>query len=538
MEITNPIIKGFNPDPSIAKVNGKYYLATSTFEWFPGIQIFESTNLKSWQLIARPLDSVSKLDMKGDPDSGGVWAPDLSYHDGKFWIIYSDCKVAVGVFKDVHNYLITSDSIAGPWSDPVYLGDSGCDASLFVDENTGKAYIVNRYWDPRPYNHHFYGIELTEFDFQTMQLLTETSRIIFKGTDAKYVEGPHIYQKDGWYYLFAAQGGTHYEHQEVVARSHELDGPYEVQPGDPFLTTVDNPYHPFQKAGHGDIVQDDDGNYYYFHLLARPVHRDNQSFLSPRGYCPLGREVGIQNMEWQTGEWPHIIGGHNGQLTIHGPNVKKSTNVKTYEIKDEFESTSLNINFQTLRVPFSQFGSLTDRPGYLRLYGRESLNSTFVQAHVARRWESLNFEAETCVEFEPMNIQQLAGMSNYYNTQNWSALTILWDDEVGKALDVWQSDHDNVTSHLKQNVVKIPNSVERIYLKTIVKNNQFWYKYSFDGEKWTEIGHPIPTYKLSDEYIQENYGADFTGAFVGMFNIDGIGVNQPADFDYFKYLEH
>lgn len=537
MKIKNPIIKGFNPDPSIVKVDQTYYLATSTFEWFPGVQIFESKDLKNWKLVTHPLADREMLDMRGDPDSGGVWAPDLSYHNGKFWLIYSDCKVSAGIFKDVHNYLITSENIDGPWSKPIYVGDSGCDASIFVDQQSEKMYIVNRYWDPRPYNHHFYGIELTEYSPDKESLLTETSQIIFKGTDAKYVEGPHIYQKDGWYYLFAAQGGTHYEHQEVVARSKSLYGEYEVQPNGPFLTTFDAPYHEYQKAGHGDIVADLEGNYYYVHLIARPLHRSNESFLNPRGFCSLGREVAIQNIIWKHGEWPQIVGGKHGREIIEGPNIEENKFSPTFKEIDHFDESDLNINFQTLRIPFNEIGSLKARKGYLRLYGKESLNSTFVQAHVARRWESLNFNSETCIEFNPTNIQQMAGITNYYNTQNWSVLAVIWDEKRGKSLDIWQSDHGNVSSFFGRNVVQVPNEIDRIYLRSSVRGDHYFYSYSFDGKDWEKIDNDIPTYKLSDEYILETYKADFTGAFVGMVNIDGIGINNPADFDYFKYQE-
>ena len=148
MKIQNPVLPGFNPDPSICRVGDDYYIATSTFEWFPGVQIHHSKDLVNWHLITHPLDKVSFLDMKGNPNSGGIWAPDLSYADGKFWLIYTDVKVVDGMWKDCHNYLITSESIFGPWSDPVELNGSGFDASLFHDAD-GRKYLVNMYWDQR-----------------------------------------------------------------------------------------------------------------------------------------------------------------------------------------------------------------------------------------------------------------------------------------------------------------------------------------------------------------------------------------------------
>ena len=182
MKIINPILKGFNPDPSICRVGEDYYIATSTFEWFPGVQIHHSKDLKNWQLIKHPVERESQINMRGNSDSGGVWAPALSYSDGKFWLIYSNVKVVEGdVFKDVNNYLITCDTIDGEWSDPIYLNSSGFDPSLFHDED-GKKYLVNMVWDYRSYNHRFYGISLQEYDHKKQKLIGD-SKIIFKGTE-------------------------------------------------------------------------------------------------------------------------------------------------------------------------------------------------------------------------------------------------------------------------------------------------------------------------------------------------------------------
>lgn len=162
MKITNPVLKGFNPDPSICRAGEDYYMAVSTFEWFPGVQIYHSKDLVHWRLAARPLQKTSQLDMKGNPDSGGVWAPCLSYADGQFWLIYSDIKVVDGPFKDGHNYLVTADEVDGEWSDPVRLNSSGFDPSLFHDPS-GKKYVLNMLWDHREKHHSFAGIALQEY---------------------------------------------------------------------------------------------------------------------------------------------------------------------------------------------------------------------------------------------------------------------------------------------------------------------------------------------------------------------------------------
>ena len=218
MQISNPVLTGFHADPSMIRVGDTYYIANSTFEWFPGVRLHESKDLVHWNTLPSPLSRVSQLDMKGNPSSGGIWAPDLSYADGRFWLIYTDVKVVNGAFKDCVNYLVTADDIRGPWSDPIRINGVGFDSSLFHDDD-GRKYLVQQTWDFREYHHSFNGITLTEFDVDAMRLKPETARTIWDGTAVKVVEGPHLYRKDGWYYLFAAEGGTQYEHQESVARS-------------------------------------------------------------------------------------------------------------------------------------------------------------------------------------------------------------------------------------------------------------------------------------------------------------------------------
>ncbi|EAC9531802.1 glycoside hydrolase 43 family protein, partial [Listeria monocytogenes] len=189
--ITNPILTGFHPDPSICRAGEDYYIATSTFEWFPGVRIFHSKDLKNWRLISTPVNRVSQLNMLGNPDSGGVWAPNLSYSDGRFWLIYSDVKTQSNSWKDVNNYLITCETIDGDWSEPIYMNSSGFDPSLFHDDD-GKKYFLNMVWDYRPTNHSFYGIALQEFDWQAKKLVGQP-KIIFKGTERKLTEAPVMY---------------------------------------------------------------------------------------------------------------------------------------------------------------------------------------------------------------------------------------------------------------------------------------------------------------------------------------------------------
>lgn len=537
MKIKNPILRGFNPDPSIVRVDDTYYLATSTFEWWPGVQIHMSKDLAHWKLITHPLNEKRLLDMTGNLDSGGIWAPDLSYYDGKFYLVYTDVKVTDGSFKDCINYLITAEDIMGPWSDPVILNTAGFDASLFHDDD-GKKYLVNQYWDPRPYHHPFYGIMCTEYSEKEKKLVGKPW-VLYKGTEEKFTEGPHLYKLNGYYYLFVAQGGTEYAHQERVARSRSVHGEFETQPGKPMLTTLDAPWHPIQKAGHGSLVDTPEGEWYFTHLMGRPLHHDNESSVDPRGWCPLGRESGIQKLVWDEDGWPQIVGGYNGLAEVEAPKgAKECIYEPTYLVKDDFDDSRLNINFQTLRIPLGEdVMSLTDRPGHLRLYGHQSLASTFTQAHVARRWQSFEFDAETKVDYRPETIQQAAGLTCYFNTQNWSCIQITWNEKYGRVIDAVYTDLGKTYSVYGEEPVPVPEDAEYVWLKAEVRGISYQYLYSFDGEVWERVPYRFDSSKLSQEYIKAVYDAAFTGAFTGMFSTDGLGTKLPADFDYFIYKE-
>jgi xylan 1,4-beta-xylosidase len=524
-KIKNPILKGFNPDPSICRCGEDYYIATSTFEWFPGVQIHHSKDLKNWNLIYRPLNRLSQLNMIGNPDSGGIWAPCLTHSDNKFWLIYTDVKSLSGIWKDTPNYLVTCDTIDGEWSEPIYLNCVGFDPSLFHDDD-GKKYLVQMVWDHRQGNHPFYGIAIQEYSHKDKKLIGE-SRIIFKGTGIKLTEGPHIYKINGYYYLMVAEGGTRYEHAVTVARSKNIFGPYEVHPENPILTSWNSPNIPLQKAGHASLVHTHTDEWYLVHLVGRP--------LTERGCCPLGRETAIQKIEWKDG-WPYVVNGNEPSLYVEAPKMKEVKWEKNYPERDDFDEDKLNINFQTLRVPLDEsIMTLKERKGYLRLYGKHSLTSKFVQAHVARRWQSFNFDAITGVEFNPTSFQQSAGLVCYYNTENWVYLNVTHDEEYGRIIDLIECDNFKFSQPLRNKKIVVPEDVKTVHFKVEVRREQYRFAYSFDESVWQDIPLVFDSNKLSDDYIRgEGF---FTGAFVGMCCLDATGQGIPADFDYFTYKE-
>ncbi|GAB6093174.1 glycoside hydrolase family 43 protein [Furfurilactobacillus curtus] len=540
-QIKNPVLPGFNSDPSFIRVNDTYYLATSTFEWFPGVRIHASKDLIHWNLVKNVLDTTTLLDMKGNPSSGGIWAPDLSYADGKFWLIFTDVKITDGAFKDMTNYLTTAPTIEGPWSDPITVNGVGFDASLFHDQN-GRKYLVQQTWDHREYHHPFNGITLTEFDVATMQLKPETATTIWNGDEVKLVEGPHLYQINGYYYLFAAEGGTIFTHQEVVARSKSLgELSFEPEPDAPFITNFDTPKTYLQKQGHGALVTTPGGEYYYASLSARPWHHQNESSTDPRGWSTLGRETSIQKVTWDQEGWPRIVGGHGGQTLVDAPkDAIETVAPKTHSQHDEFENSMLDINWNTLRVPFSQHMGRAGH-GKLELIGRGSLANPFDLSLIARRWQAFYFDAETKVKFDPYSYQSMAGLTNYYNHSNWSWIFITKNDDGKRVVEVAENKgglrNGMYTSYLKDQAPIIPDGTEYVWFKTEVRKQSYTYLYSFDGSDWNETGVQLDAAVLSDDYVVQEYGGFFTGAFVGLAAVDYSGYQSTAEFESFDYLE-
>ena len=538
--IQNPVLSGFHPDPSILRVEDDYYIATSTFEWFPGVQINHSKDLVHWDLLGYPLTRVSQLNMIGEEDSCGVWAPCLSYDKGRFYLIYTDVKSFIGSFKDTHNYLVMAENIHGPWSEPIYLNSSGFDPSLFHDRD-GRKYLVNMVMDHRSYSaSKFAGIVLQEYSEEERKLVGP-KKVIFKGSHLGVTEGPHLYWKDGYYYLMTAEGGTGYHHAVTVARSRNIDGPYEVAPNTPMLTSRYFPTHELQKAGHGSLVETPDHQWYLAHLCSRPVGQERR--------CILGRETAIQKVKWVE-DWPVLEDGTClPQMEVAAPmagNQKNNTEegkvrdgVEAKEIDmsgpwfyEDFDGDTWSLHLQSLRIPLDGRASLTDRPGWLRLYGAESLNSHFTQSLLGCRQQSFYMEAETKVEFQPENFKQMAGLAYYYNTQCYYYLHITWDDQFGRILSIIKNDLGKGSYPIGMGV-SIPEKGP-VWLKLTTRKETAQFSYALDGENYREIGEPLDATILSDDYFDQTGHGMFTGAFVAICCQDTSGERKAADFDWIR----
>lgn len=520
--VKNPVLPGFHPDPSILRVGTDYYLATSTFQWWPGVAIYHSRDLVNWRLAARPLSRLSQLDMRGNTDSGGIWAPCLSHDGEQFHLIYTDVK-SWGIremFKDSHNYLVTAPSIEGPWSDPVYLNSSGFDPSLFHDED-GRKWLLNMVWDHRTGRNPFAGIVLQEYD-PAEQHLVGPREIIFTGSELKVTEGPHIYKREGWYYLVTAEGGTSWEHAVTVARSRSLHGPYELHPHNPILTALDDPNLPIQKAGHSSFVSTPGGEWLLAHLCGRP--------LTPQGECPLGRETALQPLTWGEDGWPRLAHGGNHPRQEASLPALPAHPWPPLPQRDGFDGPTLRPEWLTLRGPAELMG-VELLHGKLRLHGRESLMSQHHVALVGRRLQSLHARFRTSLSFQPEDFQQMAGLCAYYDTRNWVYLRLSRDETLGRTLNVVQCENGLYAEQLE---AEVPVGDQALHLEIIYSGETFRFGFSLDGMNWTPIGPAFNAGLLSDEHCG---GLSFTGTFLALTCQDLSGRRQPADFGYAEYME-
>jgi xylan 1,4-beta-xylosidase len=533
LTIKNPILRGFNPDPSIVRVGDDYYIATSTFEWYPGVQIHHSRDLVNWRLVKRPLERASQLDMRGDPDSCGIWAPCLTYADGLFYLIYTDVKrygrVAGGgssVQRDMHNYLVTSPRIDGSWSDPIYLNASGFDPSLFHDDD-GKKYLLNMLWDHRPGNNAFAGVVLQEYSSEERRLIGKR-RTIFKGTALGFTEAPHLYKRAGYYYLITAEGGTGWGHAVTLARSRQLEGPYELHPEKYVLSSRHRPDVELQRAGHADLVETQSGETYMVYLCGRPLRN--------RGRCTLGRETALQPMRWSSDGWLRTEDGKAlAASDAQGPGLPAHP-FPPEPRREDFDGDALPLPFQWLRTPEAEaLFSLAARPGHLRLYGRESIGSHFHQALVARRQQAHCYSAETVLEFEPEHFQQMAGLACYYNSLKYHYLYVSHDEAAGKHLRVMSRLPDQVQSDVFSPPIPLPAG-ERITLRVEVDEERLRFGYRVGNGNLVWLPQQLDASILSDEATAPGQ-PNFTGAFVGMACQDISGAALHADFDYFEYEE-
>lgn len=516
--IQNPILPGFNPDPCIVSVENVYYIAVSSFEWLPGVRVYSSINLADWEHCTDIL--THQVDLRGNPKNCSIWAPQLSYHDGLFYLMYTDVKSTKIPFKDSHNYLITSRSIHGPWSEPVYLNSSGFDPSLYHDDD-GRKWLLNCLWDYRmTENNKSCGIVIQEYSPEEGKLIGRPHKL-FDCTPLKKTEAPHIYKWNGYYYLITAEGGTGTGHAVTVARSRALLGPYEVDPLNPMLSSKENPEWALQCAGHGSLVQTSEGEWYMAHLCTRPVEGH---------YAILGRETALQQVYWDEQGWLRLTSGGNApQLQVPIPNGAASSpaTVSGNDFEDDFSGQALKKNWNTLRIMVDEsWCSLSKRKGYLRLHAGESIQSLFRHHLLGIRQTDHSFRAETELEYTPDFYMQMAGLVLYLNEESYWYAYLTHEEGRGRVIRLMRCERNEF--ELEPVVIDAEQS-SSVQLAVDVSgvNGQFYYRMNSDAG-WSPLGAPRHIGFLS---------GGFTGNFIGIaaHDMDQFG-GSFADYRYFRYI--
>ncbi len=488
----NPILSGFYPDPSICRAGDDYYLVNSSFAYFPGLPVFHSKDLMNWNQIGNAMNRPEQLPLDRAGVSRGLFAPAISFHQGTFYIV---CTLIDGM----GNFVITAKDPAGPWSNPVVLpAVNGIDPSLFF-EDSGEAWLVYNSVAPdnRPlYNGHR-TIRLIRFDAAELKVKGDEKILVDGGTDITkkpvWIEGPHIYKKDDWYYLICAEGGTGYNHSEVVFKSKTVDGPYTPYENNPVLTQrhLDKarPY-PVTNTGHADMVEAKDGNWYAVFLGCRPYEDD---------YYNIGRETFLLPVTWKDG-WPHILDGNETvpyKQKVPFPSfTKKVANpfASNAFFFDDFNEPALHHRYIFLRTPAEQWYSLQERKGFLCMRLRpETCGGRGNPSFIAFRQPSHQCEAVTRLQFEPAADNEKAGLAIFQNETHYYFLCKSL--EAGKpVVQLYRAAADSNMQLMAS--AFLPEKQNAIQLK-IVMENAFLHCYYSTAHRWTLLKDSLDAKMLS-----------------------------------------
>ena len=538
--IRNPILPGFNPDPCICRKGDDYYMAVSSFEWFPGIPVYHSKDLKNWELLTHVLTNDTAVDLKKLPSAKGIWAPCLTYCEKEdlFYVVYGVMNSMNARYFDVDNFVITSKNIAGPWSEPVYIHSSGFDASILHDDD-GRKYIVSLEWETREGYEKPGAICMVEYCPEKKEIIGYPKRIWSGGTNRGCIEAPHLTKRGEYYYIMCAEGGTGYGHSVTMGRSKNVWGPYEGDPTNPIVTSIPgdfyerhdpdhlkpkyyNPESILQKSGHGSYVETQLGEVYLVHLTARPF--------VPELRCTLGRETAIQKMIWTDDGWLRMADGSN--LAKEFIEESKLPEYKLPQIPsfDDFDSGELGIQYYSPRIMPTSFADVKSRPGYVRIRGQESRCSLNKVSILARKLTSVYATITTKMEFKPEVHQHSAGLIMYYDNMNYIYLRKYYSDTLNSsAISIIHLENGEKTEFINTRV-KVDDSP--IYFRLKINGRSSYFEWSYNGENYERIGKVFDTTKFSDEYCK--YG-EFTGTFVGITCADRVLHKHYADFDFFDY---
>lgn len=516
MTSTNPILPGFYPDPSVCRVDNDYYLVTSTFAYFPGVPIFHSKDLVHWNQIGNILTREEQLPLVNAETSEGIFAPTLRYHDGTYYMITTN----VTPTNDINNFIVTATDPAGPWSAPYRLVSAGIDPSLFFDDD-GKCYYCGT--QNRREGSRYFGdneIYIQELDLKTMKLVGE-SYPAWHGAlrGVEWPEGPHIYKKDGWYYLLISEAGTGHNHAVSIARSKSLKEPFEGYKANPILTHRHLGHnYPIVNVGHPDIVETQNGEWWMVCLASRTCGGY---------YRNLGRETFLVPFIWENG-WP-VINPGKGIIedTFTLPNLP-SCSVDPVPAKEDFDCTDLPMNFLFLRNPKEENYSLVNRPGFLEVtLDADTLSSKGTPSYVCRRQLSFDFMAETLMSFEPKAENEQAGIA-IYQSQSFNYQLLVGKEGDRSTLSLVKTYKDEVETISKTILDK---SYSEIYLRISETGQDLTFTYSFDGKVYLTLADHVDARMLSTDVA-----GGFVGNTIGLYaTSNGKPSTTVAAFDYFTY---
>ena len=510
-QFINPVISGYAPDPSIERVGHDYYMVTSSFVHFPGLPVYHSKDLVTWRQIGNAIERPSQADFTGMKVSGGMMAPAISYHDGLYYIICTNRK----------NFVITAGNPAGPWSDPTFFDFDGIDPSLFWDDD-GKAYVVNN-GDPKQpalYDGHR-SIWLQEFNPKTRAMTGPRAEIINGGADLAskpfWTEAPHLYKKDGWYYLIAAQGGTGDQHSEVVFRSRAIAGPYENFSGNPILTQRDLPQnrpHAIGTAGHADFVQTPDGQWW-------------SVFLATRNYGPdlynIGRETYLLPVTWKDG-WPVILEqGKTLPFVLDRPKLPPSPRPAMplsgdYAYTDQFKAGKLGLGWMSVRIPAASRYAL--KQGELVLKASVDaigdINNT--PSFVGRKQAHAIASVSTALRYKAERAGDRAGLVAMQSDDAYLFLGVQWrDGKQEVALSIRKNAQDPQAGRVVASAPLPAGAANKpVYLKLSIDGGTLSAAYAARKDEWKSL---VPEYDAT--FLSTKLAGGFVGTVVGLYNQKG-----------------
>ena len=526
----NPILAGGYPDPSICKVGDTFYLVNSSFEYFPGLPIHKSTDLINWELIGHGLhresQASSTVNLVDVQSNGGIHAPTIRYNKGVYYIISTNVYYDAEKNKtDMVNFIITANNPAGPWSDPIHIeGAPGIDPDLFFDDNGRVWYVGNQ----APENPSFDGegeIWLQELDLNEYSLIGERHLLWRGACGGVWAEGPHMYKKDGKYYLIIAEGGTSFNHAVMVAMSENIEGPYISNPRNPILTSRHLSYDNWvNSTGHGDIVELDDGRYYMVILGIRNEINLGSNMGRETFIAPLSWER--EPFEWKENKdlWP-VVSPISGKVEKENEVIfKNSTQINSYNFRDDFNSKTLGLKWNFRRLPLENIYSLDKREGFLRIFSNQNIiKERHRAALMGFKQNQTNFEYFTSMNFNPENNKSEAGISIFQKDDNYLNFTVVKKD--GNFF-IKVNAYNNNKLILKDEQL-IPDYKGKIKLKISSEEGEYKLFYSTRGFRYRLFD------KLKNDILLSK---GYTGAHIGLYiTSNGEDSNDYVDFDYVDY---